>query len=354
MPTCPLIADPARYRPCIQNLLTDGLDVREYWLKLFEAHLETLGGLPLAGGRRLRDQPEWDRFAHGYLDGLAELRRDPRRRGKLNVLELTTFREEQFEAHGFLDPFVELKRRENDLALGLFARVLRDIDACQANRRTERLIRGVIAGNLFDMGSKAAVDAFGEGSFDFLAARDNVHPRPWPVDRLDAWQARLAQRRPPYRQAILFVDNAGPDVVLGILPLARELARMGIRVVLAANSEPALNDITAVELRALLATCEPLDAKLAECVRSGQITVVESGCAAPLIDLTNLSPECCDAAADSDLLILEGMGRAIESNYDACFSVDAIKLALIKDRMVARVLGVNLFDPIFRFDPAGP
>lgn len=346
------MADPARYRPCIQNLLTDGIEVREYWLALFEAHLDTLADLPVAGGGRLSDHPEWGTFARDYLAGLAELRRDPARRGKLTVLELTIFREEQFAAHGFLDPFAELKRRENDLALRLLADVLRDLDATPSAQRPEKLVRGMIAGNLFDMGSRAAVDAFGEGSFDFFAARENVRPRPWPVDQLDAWQARLEGKAPSYRQALFFVDNSGPDAVLGVLPLVRELAGLGIRVVLAANSEPALNDITATELRALLATCVRLDARLREYIWAGQIAVVKSGCAAPLIDLADLSPECCDAAAQSDLLILEGMGRAIESNYDARFAVDAIKLALIKDRMVARVLGVDLFDPIFRFEPA--
>jgi type II pantothenate kinase len=268
------------------------------------------------------------------------------------VLELTIFREEQLAAHGLLDPFAELKRRENGLALRLFGDVLRDIDSCPPDRRVERLVRGLIAGNLFDMGSKAAVDAFGEGCFDFFNARAKVRPRPWPVDQLDAWQERLAQRRPPYRQALVFVDNSGPDVVLGILPLARELAGLGTRVILAANTEPALNDITAPELRALLATCGSLDQRLGTYTQAGRISVIGSGCAAPLIDLADLSPECCEAAADSDLLILEGMGRAIESNYDACFTVDTLKVALTKDRMVASILGVNLFDPVFRFESA--
>ena len=50
--------------------------------------------------------------------------------------------------------------------------------------------------------------------------------------------------------------------------------------------------------------------------------------------------------------MLEGMGRAIESNFDAVFSIDTIKIALIKDTMVAHVIGVELFEPVFRFEPA--
>eukprot|EP00955_Chlamydomonas_euryale_P028638 301758-Chlamydomonas_euryale.AAC.1 len=56
----------------------------------------------------------------------------------------------------------------------------------------------------------------------------------------------------------MFVDNSGADIVLGMLPLARELLRAGSEVVLVANSLPAINDITAPELRALLSAAASL------------------------------------------------------------------------------------------------
>lgn len=34
----------------------------------------------------------------------------------------------------------------------------------------------------------------------------------------------------PYKRALLFVDNSGADVVLGMIPLARELLRNGTEV----------------------------------------------------------------------------------------------------------------------------
>lgn len=34
----------------------------------------------------------------------------------------------------------------------------------------------------------------------------------------------------PYRRALLFVDNSGADIALGMLPLARELLRRGTEV----------------------------------------------------------------------------------------------------------------------------
>lgn len=34
----------------------------------------------------------------------------------------------------------------------------------------------------------------------------------------------------PHKRALLFVDNSGADIVLGMLPLARELLRQGTEV----------------------------------------------------------------------------------------------------------------------------
>jgi hypothetical protein len=48
---------------------------------------------------------------------------------------------------------------------------------------------------------------------------------------MDAFLARMAARRLcPHVKAILFVDNAGADVVLGMIPLARELLKRGTQV----------------------------------------------------------------------------------------------------------------------------
>ena len=46
------------------------------------------------------------------------------------------------------------------------------------------------------------------------------------------------------------------------------------------------------------------------------------------------------------------MGRAVETNLHAKFTVDTLKIALIKDEMVAKRRGGKMFDTICRFDPA--
>ena len=51
-----------------------------------------------------------------------------------------------------------------------------------------------------------------------------------------------------------------------------------------------------------------------------------------------------------DLIVLEGMGRALESNFDARFTCDTLKIAMIKDEGVASALDGELFDLICRFE----
>lgn len=48
------------------------------------------------------------------------------------------------------------------------------------------------------------------------------------VDNLDEALDRF--RRQPHRKAVLFVDNAGADVLLGMLPFARQLLKAGTKV----------------------------------------------------------------------------------------------------------------------------
>jgi type II pantothenate kinase len=68
-----------------------------------------------------------------------------------------------------------------------------------------------------------------EGELDFAAAIERVPPRPWLIDGLDRWAARL-EAGPAYRKAVVFVDNMGADLILGVLPLVAELLRQGTSV----------------------------------------------------------------------------------------------------------------------------
>ena len=54
------------------------------------------------------------------------------------------------------------------------------------------------------------------------------------MDDFDLFRKRMLgygdQKCQSYKRALLFVDNSGADIVLGMLPLARELLRRGTEV----------------------------------------------------------------------------------------------------------------------------
>jgi type II pantothenate kinase len=50
------------------------------------------------------------------------------------------------------------------------------------------------------------------------------------IDDFDIFKKRMLKKDKPYKRALISVDNSGADVVLGMLPLARELLRHGIEV----------------------------------------------------------------------------------------------------------------------------
>ena len=342
-----LIADPGRYVPSEWDLVADA-EGRGYWLSHFRRHWEHFERL-LAGPV----SPErLAAFRTDYMAGLDRLERQPDWLGRLDILTLDQYRQDKFDEYGFPDPYERIKRDENAAAIALYPEVIAEIDAAGAAERRAMLIRGILAGNIFDLGSFATIDSYHADGLDFHATRQRLGPRPWLVDDLDAWVARM-RGGPAYRKVLFFVDNAGADVILGCLPLARELASAGSEVVLAANTRPALNDITAEELADVLGRLAPLDARLGEALAARRLRVVASGNGIPLIDLSKVSDACNAEAADADLLILEGMGRSVESNSHVAFTCDCLKIALLKDPGVAARLGGRLYDIVCRFERSG-
>lgn len=51
----------------------------------------------------------------------------------------------------------------------------------------------------------------------------------------------------------------------------------------------------------------------------------------------------------ADLIVLEGMGRAVHTNLHARFKVDSLKFAVLKNEWLAKSLGAEQFSVIFEF-----
>ena len=254
-----------------------------------------------------------------------------------------------FDEYGWPDPYLGVKTRENDIAVRMYPEVIRSVDERPLPQRWEMLFRMLFAGNMFDLGAPDTITMYNRGELDFAAVLSRIPPRPWFIDQSDTIRDRMMSPR-RWKQALFFVDNAGTDIVLGVIPTVREMARAGTRVVLAANLRPALNDITIGELNPLLERLSRRDSLFADLRAKGMIAAVSNGGNSPLIDLSRISDECNAVAAGSDLIVLQGMGRGVESNWRQRFLCDVWRVALIKDRTVAKWIGSRLFDPVCRFD----
>ena len=372
MPRCPLLHPDVPYQPEIQNLLVD-VWTREHWLNHFEQSTPALVTMICAEhADPAAVLPRARAMEAEMLARYATMRADPSCFARGGVMELCRVREGLIQAHGFGDVYAPVKQRENAVAMELLPAVVEGVlRRAQASgldgfdRALDLAIRGCFAGNLFDMGSQTTARMHAEGGLDFIHWRDTrFAPGRWSgcnhIAQLAGHLQRFTQTA-PLGQVIVLVDNAGADIWLGVLPLVTLLSRRARGILLAANRLPALNDITAGELDALLPAAGAASPPVQALLDAGWIRVISTGNDLPLIDLANVEEgfaRACEEALASGgpqntLLILVGMGRSLESNWDAAFRCPAVHLAVVKDASVARSLGYGMLDCVCRFKPAG-
>ncbi|KAI4989239.1 hypothetical protein ZWY2020_036556 [Hordeum vulgare] len=365
----PLLEDPKTYEP---NTIDLDHDEFKYWFTILSDHLPDL-----------------------VEKAVARLTEEPAAYGKFGLANLLELREECLREFQFFDAYVSIKQRENEASLAVLPDLLMELDSMDEEDRLLALIEGVLAANIFDWGSKACVDLYNQGTIiEIYRMSRKKMQRPWRIDDFDTFKSRMLKKDQPYKRALISVDNAGADVVLGMLPLAREFLRGGVEVVLVANSLPALNDITANELPEIVVEAAKVQTVLSthasgfcfigcyvsrhcgilrKAAEAGglmvdamdgiqddtkdeptsvPLMVMENGCGSPCIDFRQVSSELAAAAKDADLLILEGMGRSLHTNLNACFKCDALKLAMVKNqRLAEKLFNGNIYDCICKFEP---
>lgn len=321
------------------------------WIELF------LNSIPSFRDRAesdnsLPDAPtKAEKFAQRFAEMLEDFKKDPESHGgPPDCILLCRLREQILRELGFRDIFKKVKDEENAKAISLFEEVVHLNDAISDEaKRVENLVRGIFAGNIFDLGSAQLAELFSKDGMSFLASCQNLVPRPWVNDDLDAFVLKWGRK--PWKKVVIFVDNSGADVVLGVLPFARELLRRGIQVVLAANELPSINDVTYVELLEIVAKLKDENGQLVG-VDASNLIIANSGNDLPVIDLTRVTQELAYLASDADLVILEGMGRGIETNLYAQFRCDSLKIGMVKHQEVAHFLGGRLYDCVFKYNEA--
>uniref|UniRef100_A0A3Q1CTG8 4'-phosphopantetheine phosphatase n=1 Tax=Amphiprion ocellaris TaxID=80972 RepID=A0A3Q1CTG8_AMPOC len=342
----PLLQDPSSYIPDTVDLTEDAL-AREYWLYCFE---EALDGVVK---RAVASQPDMleaalraEKFRQKYRHKLQTLRHQPFAYGSLTVRSLLDTREHCLNEFNFPDPYSKIKQRENDVALKYYQKAVKSLEELSWEERQFALVRGVLAGNVFDWGAKAVSD---KCLIPLCAQTDCVvflSERPWLVDSYNQWLERM--KGPPHKCALFFVDNSGVDIILGVMPFVRELLSRGTEVVLASNSGPALNDVTNGELQILTERIAAMDP-----------VIHEEGIKCFILSLSFCSRldkvlAMVVRERQTDLVIIEGMGRAIHTNYYAMLSCESLKMAVIKNSWLADRLGGKLFSVVFKYEvPAG-
>lgn len=133
------------------------------------------------------------------------------------------------------------------------------------------------------------------------------------------------------------------------------------KVILCANSKAAINDITYPELLLVIKKACLLNSILNEAFYSSQrLLLIENGSASPCLDLSRINIHLAKAINNHkvDLIILEGMGRAIHTNFNAKFKCDCLKSAVIKNNWLANKFNFNeseqksdsKFPVLFRFE----
>jgi uncharacterized protein with ATP-grasp and redox domains len=209
------------------------------------------------------------------------------------------------------DPYRALKAESN-----LVARELQPLARNfyeQAEEKLEALIRIAAAANSMEFGVKGhdfQNQTFGQAFEKTLAGS------------LDGDPKEVQRRLRRFQRILYLTDNAG-EVVFDLF-VAEKLEGMGKRLVMAAKSEPVLNDVTAEELRGMT-----------------EIEVIETG---PVVGTTleELSPQAAKFLFDPDWLVLaKGMGNfETLSEFQDRLEGRLIYVLRAKCEPVARALGV--------------
>lgn len=208
----PLLRDPGAYRPTTFSYSTGKLPL-EKWIAVFRASTPSMEARAASSRQASGAVPE--AFAEGELtDATGRLRPAVERAasfgarferelqryeageaGEADCLVLCEVRDKCLREAGFPDAFAAVKAEEDLKAMTLLPEVLEGLDVLAAAgdpaAHCEALLRGCFAGNVFDLGAKATVEMYEKGDMSFAATRDNLLPRPWVVDCMDAFKAKV-------------------------------------------------------------------------------------------------------------------------------------------------------------------
>ncbi|VDM55118.1 unnamed protein product [Angiostrongylus costaricensis] len=324
----PLLAENIQvYKPDVTDLNLD-CEAREFWIHTFERSVDSVIKKAVESQENCSTAVQRVQvFREKFLEQLTIIREKPFAYGNSNVRNLLDLREQLLNEQDFDDSYLNVsafcfsrfcavlraffkqKTMENAAAVGQLPSLLKSIDEIVSDpQRLFRVTRGLLAGNVFDW------------------------DRPWLIDAYDEFKSSLESKT--YNCAAIFVDNSGADFILGVIPFARELLRRGCKVIMISNLSPALNDLTYREMMELVPLLRKADENLAIAIDNGRLMFEHNGQGSPCLDLrkvyTGLNRRVIDEQVD--LVVIEGMGRALHTNLHAHFQCDSLKVEALKEQ----------------------
>jgi uncharacterized protein with ATP-grasp and redox domains len=222
------------------------------------------------------------------------------------------------EMTGIKDPYYDLKRKYNRLALDAYPELEKSVNA--SKDRLYMAAKAAIAGNIIDFG----IDMKKAITLDLKNIIRDLPQMNLAVDDYDKFKELLK-----HSINILYIsDNAGEIVFDKIF--IKELVRLNKKVVLTVKSDPIIND----------ATMEDAE----EVNFDGLARVIETGNNNIGINLDNSSSVFLEEFKKADLIVAKGQG-----NFETLdrVSADIFFLFKAKCESIARELGVEYLDIVF-------
>ncbi len=290
-------------------------------------------------GRSMAEQVETAR--EKFAQAISAFGDDPPDGG--GILRLEKIPGEILRDSGIADPLGYFKNQETISAASAYPHVVHMIHGMVGEERWRHLLRAVVAAEASQLNSPLSPEdgQVSEGS-DFVDTVEDLHTRNWVADDFEAISGRIPDQPPAeWSKVVVFADKAGGQFVLGVMPLVRELAMWGVKIVLAADESSCRGTITADEAVEVIEQLAGADADLAAMVAGGMLEVVSTGGHMPPLDLSDVSDELNEAAADAELVILTGQHRAVLTNFNTPFTTDAMRLAMLQHHSISSLLNAE-------------
>uniref|UniRef100_A0A336MHU6 4'-phosphopantetheine phosphatase n=1 Tax=Culicoides sonorensis TaxID=179676 RepID=A0A336MHU6_CULSO len=352
-----LLLESTTYNPDTLNLNEDP-ESKQYWYLCFQDLISKLAKQASKSCKEGDAVERAEKLRLHYIEELTKLQDEQNSNELLTIRKYLDLHEHCLRLFNFSDPWKDQKAIENEFAISKLRERLNEIDRLDSDERWIEISKGLLAGNMFDWGAQVVADILEKNkSFGLTEALDCIQKRPWVIDNLDDWLNRMREPldKNNYKCCAIFADNSGVDVILGILPFAREMLRRGTKVVLCVNSEPALNDITQKEMIGVIDKCCNECQIIKEAYETGKLLIESNGQSGPCLDFRQLPEELNNLLIENecDLVVIEGMGRALHTNLHAKFKCDVLKCVVIKNQWLAKKLfGGDIFSVIFQYERA--